>query len=180
MVENSVSPPFSHLPQFPELSAGPGNLFSRVLLALIVRRLGSHDPVSYSRRQAADDFNRSGDSRLGDHLRRLCREDWLKIDVRSIGSNAHMYTRGGRLIADPELCAAWDEVSVALYGPSGLLTRFRGSSAFGHGMRRWLAGVLANAQTSTRSPGKKPGGLPRVWVSASSSSNTTRPFRELS
>ena len=134
MVEDSVSSPFSHLPQFPELSAGPGNLFPRVLLASIVHRLSSHDPVSYSRRQAADDFNRSGDSRLGGHLRRLCREDWLKIDVRSVGLNAHMYTRGGRLIADPELCAAWDEVSVALYGPSGLLTRFRGSSAFGHGM----------------------------------------------
>ena len=134
MVENSVSSPFSHLPQFPELSAGPGNLFPRVLLASIVRLLGSHDPVSYSRRQAADDFNRSGDSRLGVHLRRLCREGWLKIEVRSVGWNAHMYTRGGRFIADPELCAAWDEISVALYGPSGLLTRFRGSSAFGHGM----------------------------------------------
>jgi len=63
-----------------------------------------------------------------------------------------MYTRGDNLIADPKLCAAWDEVSVVLFGPSGLLARFKGSSAFGHGMPKESGLICLGALIEASSP----------------------------
>jgi predicted transcriptional regulator len=100
----------------------------------VLERLGSHDPVTLARRDVARAFNRSGDSRVSTHLHHLVRGGWLRVAKRSTGNYAHTYTRGPRLVADKNLRRTWDELSQALYGPDGLLARFRGSPAFAHGL----------------------------------------------
>jgi len=128
------SSPFSQLPTLPTPGARPDPLFRRVLLAYVLERLGSHDPVTLARRDVARAFNRSGDSRVSTHLHHLVRGGWLRVAKRSTGNYAHTYTRGPRLVADKNLRRTWDELSQALYGPDGLLARFRGSPAFAHGL----------------------------------------------
>ena len=128
------SPPLSQLPALPTLSARPDPLFRRVLLADILERLTWHDPLALARRDVARAFNRSGDSRVSTHLHGLVRSGWLRVARRSTGNYAHTYTRGPRLIDDAALRVTWDELSQALFGPGGLLTRFRGSPAFAHGL----------------------------------------------
>lgn len=59
---------------------------------------------------------------------------WLRVARRSTGNYAHTYTRGPRLVDDADLRLTWDAISQALYGPGGLLARFRGSPAFAHGL----------------------------------------------
>jgi len=152
MAEDGSPSPFDHLVRFPDLSSKPDGLVLQVLLAYVVHLLGSHDPVALSRRQVADVFNRSDDARLGDYLRRLCLECWLWIAVRSVGADAHMYRRGSRLTGDPDLCEAWDQVALALFGPLGLLTRFEGSSAFGVGMPKESGLVCLGALADSSGP----------------------------
>ena len=128
------SPPLSQLPALPTLSARPDPLFRRVLLADVLERLTWHDPLALARRDAARGYNRAGDSRVSTHLHGLVQGGWLRVARRSTGNYAHTYTRGPRLIDDAALRGTWDELSQALYGPGGLLTRFRGSPAFAHGL----------------------------------------------
>jgi hypothetical protein len=128
------SSPFSQLPSLPTPAAWPDPLFRRVLLAYVLECLGRHDPVTLARRDVARAFNRSGDSRVSTHLHYLVQGGWLRVAKRSTGNYAHTYTRGPRLVADMDLRMTWDELSQALFGPGGLLARFRGSPAFAYGL----------------------------------------------
>lgn len=118
----------------PSPSERPDFSFRRFLLAYVLERLGFHDPVTLARRDVARAFNRSGDSRVSTHLHHLVQDGWLQVAERSTGNYAHTYTRGPRLVGDAALREKWDEFSQALFGPGGLLARFRGSPAFGHGL----------------------------------------------
>jgi len=126
--------PFSQLPTVPSPSERPDFSFRCFLLAYVLERLGFHDPVTLARRDVARAFNRSGDSRVSTHLHHLVQDGWLQVAERSTGNYAHTYTRGPRLVGDAALREKWDEFSQALFGPGGLLARFRGSPAFGHGL----------------------------------------------
>ena len=150
------SSPFSQLPTLPTPGARPDPQFRRVLLAYVLEHLGSHDPVTLSRRDVALAFNRSGDSRISTHLHHLVQGGWLRVAKRSTGNYAHTYTRGPRLVADKNLRRTWDELSQALYGPGGLLARFRGSPAFGHGLLLESGLLCLGALVQVSGPVSKP------------------------
>ncbi len=150
------SSPFSQLPTLPTPGARPDPLFRRVLLAYVLGRLGFHDPVTLARRDVARAFNRSGDSRVSTHLHHLVQGGWLRVAKRSTGNYAHTYTRGPRLVADKNLRRTWDELSQALYGPGGLLARFRGSPAFGHGLLLESGLLCLGALVQVSGPVSKP------------------------
>jgi hypothetical protein len=150
------SSPFSQLPTLPTPAARPDPLFRRVLLAYVLERLGFHDPVTLSRRDVARAFNRSGDSRVSTHLHHLVQGGWLRVAKRSTGNYAHTYTRGPRLVGDAALRATWDELSQALYGPGGLLARFRGSPAFAYGLLMERGLLCLGALVQVSGPVSKP------------------------
>ena len=150
------SSPFSQLPTLPTPGARPDPQFRRVLLAHVLEHLGFHDPVTLARRDVARAFNRSGDSRVSTHLHHLVRGGWLRVAKRSTGNYAHTYTRGPRLVADKNLRRTWDELSQALYGPGGLLTRFRGSPAFAHGLLLESGLLCLGALVQATGPVSKP------------------------
>ena len=148
--------PFSQLPTLPTPAARPDFSFRRVLLAYVLERLGFHDPVTLARRDVARAFNRSGDSRVSTHLHHLVQGGWLRVVQRSTGNYAHTYTRGPRLVGDAALREMWDDLSQALFGPGGLLARFRGSPAFGHGLLLESGLVCLGAIVHASGPVSKP------------------------
>ena len=126
--------PLSKLPPLPAVGVGPRRPFQRVLLADILVRLRGRDSLPLSRRDLAEDYNRSGGSRVSKHLRVLVGDGWLSLTKRSEGEKAHCYSQGWRFRQDPCLASGWEALGDALWGPEGLLSVFKDSAAFGYGM----------------------------------------------
>ena len=125
--------PLMSLPRLPSPSARPGTSFRCVVLAYVLACLGGSDSLPLPRRDVQAVFNRSGGTGVSTHLKGLCVDGWLALDRRTVDREAHVYRRGRLLDADPVLRDAWEAISEGLWGSEGLLTRFQGSSAFGHG-----------------------------------------------
>lgn len=121
------------LPLLPSPSARPGTSFRCVVLAYVLARLDGSDSLPLPRRDLQAAFNRSGGTGVSTHLKRLRVDGWLALERRTVGREAHVYTTGRLLDADPVLRGTWGAIAEGLWGSEGLLTRFLGSPAFGHG-----------------------------------------------
>lgn len=121
------------LPLLPDPSQKPQGLFRCLLLADVLNRMGDDDLVACARRNAQLDFNRVGGDRVSGHLRVLVEDGWLLVAERTRGKIPHKYSRGPLLRRRTALWEDWKTISATLWDDGGLLTRFRGSPAFGVG-----------------------------------------------
>ncbi len=121
------------LPPLPSPSRKPKGLFSCLVLADVLNRMGDGYLVAYARRDTQLIFNRAGGDRVSKHLRVLVEDGWLLVAKRTKGKIPHIYSRGLLLRRRTVLLEEWATISTTLWGDGGLLTRFRGSPALGVG-----------------------------------------------
>ncbi len=112
-----------------------------------------------SRREAQEDFNRSGGGIVSEHLKALVTDKWLVRSEESTRIYAHEYIPGRQLTSNKTKLKIWQQLADQLFSANGLLIGLSGRSAFGTnflGLNRMLIiGVLQRS--------KRPLSVPEIY-----------------
>ena len=128
------------LPRLPTPSKKPRQRFQVVLLTWVLHRLEDRRVIALPRRDVQLALSRIGGSSVSGHLAGLVADGWLQSS-QGAGSETYRYSLGPRLTRSPKLQHDWLELSMALWGPDGLLALTDDPAALGHRMFR-VEGML--------------------------------------
>jgi len=121
------------LPRLPTPTMKPRQRYQVVLLTWVLHMLGNQRVVLLPRRDVQLALGRIGGPSVSKHLAGLVADGWLRSSM-GVNSETYRYSLGPRLTRSPRLRHDWLELSMALWGPDGLLALTDNPAVFGYKM----------------------------------------------